>query len=275
MIGHGEPASGVCTIIRAIDNIVSMSSDSVLHLRSLNEHITSIIRMRPILMVKLRARRVKGNVYESHEMANKPLVSISAFAFQGTNAHVIVAQCIKDEYPGYGPIFLRYSAFSSSLWKFRQLWLPPMHPLLTKVEVKYNPNEYIRYLAYIDSTASQSYLFDHCVNGRPLFPATGFLELATAAARGTGSTEPGAIRKVVIPSPLLLKMKNCCASRTYNRRRREDVVAICDIEIRGNVTVSTYGRDRVHARGDFTTTRSSHSLPTSFTSIIMFSSFTN
>ena len=64
------------------------------------------------------------------------------------------------------------------------------------------------------STPALAYLWDHRVNGRPVFPGAAYFEMAAAAARGLavgGAASPGgvveaALQEVAIVAPLLLPL---------------------------------------------------------------------
>jgi hypothetical protein len=213
----------------------------VLHLTALNDHIVTIQSMRSLGLVKLRADRVATPPVTRDRLGADAVraVSISAFAFQGTNAHAIVAASSSDRRRELS----RTPDAGFMLWDAKRLWIgPPAHPFLSSANTltsAQHPAVFIH--ARIGAAASQAYLWDHRVSGRALFPAAGFIELATAATRGTASSTSSGLRDIIIPSPLLLGRKAGIAAS-------EDAVEIvCELALMsGDVVISTSGV--VHVR---------------------------
>ena len=82
----------------------------------------------------------------------------------------------------------------------------------------------------------------HRVSGRALFPAAGFIELATAATRVTCTSDTAALQGVAIPSPLLMRNPKQGGGGDANA-----IAVVCDIGMmRGEVVIRTPAG--VHAR---------------------------
>ena len=210
-MGHSEPAAGISSMIRAVGVLQRAAVPPVLHLTALNEHIITIQSMRAPGLVRLLADRVAKAPTTRTAGATAGgggvgAVSISAFAFQGTNAHAIVAGSGSGS-GGRG----RTPDSGMTLWDAKRLWIaPPSHPMLSSFSAPLESSStlaassIIFIHAHIGAAASQAYLWDHRVSGRALFPAAGFMELATAAARATCASGAAALTGVAIPSPLLM-----------------------------------------------------------------------
>jgi len=223
-IGHGEPASGISSLIQAIVSLRRESAPAVLHLSKLNHHIITIQNARPVELAKLASRRQLSTVETSR------LSSISAFAFQGTNAHAILQDEKTDD-------AFDYEKSSFQVWNSEKLvFHVAAHPMLSQVSSKDSVN--FRFLASISATASQSYLFDHQVNGRALFPAAGMLELGSAAARSGASSCSSVLYAVGIFAPVILD--NDAMSS----------IVTCDIDIcQGSIQIGSNSRPGCNAKG--------------------------
>ena len=93
----------------------------------------------------------------------------------------------------------------------------PAHPMISQVSSQDHVT--LRFLARVGATASQSYLFDHQINGRALFPAAGMLELASATVRSNSPSCPSILYTLGIFSPLVLEIDEI------------NTVVACDVDI--------------------------------------------
>lgn len=248
-VGHGEPAAGICSVIRAIRSLECHVAHPVLHLRTLNNHIVTIQRMRAPGLVGLRADRVASPAPERPTgRSNIGGVSVSAFAFQGTNAHAILASN-----NGFDGRLRTLGSCGTMAWDARRLRVrPPSHPFLSGATVVLTGSlnvsaasvsaASVRFHARVSATASQAYLWDHRVSGRALFPAAAFMELSTAAVTGAGTVSDGSdiqnsvstLTKVVIPSPLLL-------GNIPDRGAAAEIVVVCKVNLLGELVVESPG----------------------------------
>lgn len=131
------------------------------------------------------------------------LSGISAYAFQGTNAHALVARA-----PQALPNTSRPAAAS---WQREGHWVgSPVHPLLHSCRLSGagSPRRAALQLdCQLSGTPRLSFHWDHRVGGRVLFPGTAFFELATAAAKaasGRAGAASVALLAAAIPAPLQL-----------------------------------------------------------------------
>lgn len=181
-----------------------------------------------------------GGVRPSSLPAHLPAESacargVSSFAFQGTNAHVLLAQPASAGMADLGSaasggrVGGGASASSSSSWP---LWereyahvLPPAHALLMRARAaaaatRAGSSQLLQLEADLTHAAT-AFLRDHVVNGKIIFPGAGYMEMALAAVhiarhgsmQGAAGGKPGdtgvpagtiALADLQISAPLLL-----------------------------------------------------------------------
>ena len=200
-MGHTEPASGAVGVCHAASLLAHKATDAVLHLRQMNPMITSLLQAHaaarlPAPFVPRQA--AAGAVGSPAEGSWEAGTGVSAFAFQGTNAHAVLLSAS-------GCLAARCAI--SSLWQRRRLWYTvPPHALLSQLAAS---RPVVQLQAKL-GTATLTYLWDHIVAGRSLLPGAAMLEAALAAARLLlESSSPAAAPTLalcgsIIPEPLVL-----------------------------------------------------------------------
>ena len=199
-IGHSEPAAGVMNMLHACMAQQAFSSLPILHLHSLNPHIISAFDQ----------SATQGKVHLPRQAAamaapgGTPILSgVSAFAFQGTNAHMLLQ--------GAAPSSPRHSVAagaSSLVWQQGRHWLAPQPHMLLTAFVK-NAGSVLLMQCQLNQPKLAGFL-DHRVMDKALFPAAGFLELAHASAQASlqsavaHSPQQVVIGGISIPVPLEL-----------------------------------------------------------------------
>ena len=138
-LGHAETGAGAVGMMRAVQALRSSSQPGILHLRALNPHVKSTLddarkALRTGAASNERAcssarqpaplgRQLAG----SSSAVQSRRGGVSAFAFQGTNAHVTLA---------YAPPTADAIAVETApvpLWQRRRFWyLPEQHALLRR-----------------------------------------------------------------------------------------------------------------------------------------------
>lgn len=142
-----------------------------------------------------------------HSTAGQLLCGISAYAFQGTNAHAIIQRTPLDGAPNSPP---NTSHPAIALWQKEAHWVgPAVHILLhsTRSVAAGTSKAAVRMECRLSATPRLSYFWDHRVGGRVLFPGAGFFELSTAAIKAaTGKAGAAAVglAGASIPAPLQL-----------------------------------------------------------------------
>jgi 3-oxoacyl-(acyl-carrier-protein) synthase/surfactin synthase thioesterase subunit/acyl carrier protein len=163
ILGHGEPVSGHFGSAMAIESIQCLINIPILHLQQLNPYLTKSIKGDGLWP----CRQTCSNSLVS---AEKKSISISAFAFQGTNANLIISQNSRiTERAMVAHVPLRQSS----------MWVYPMS-LSTLIRA----HRYARGLALelkIDGSLRHT-LCDHVANGRRIVPFTSILGIYTEAS---------------------------------------------------------------------------------------------
>ncbi len=142
-------------------------------------------------------RQAAGMIGSASEAV--PLTAgVSAFAFQGTNAHVIMAAATSaaSSHP-YG-----CSHMAGSFQQQRH-WIAPMpHAMLLTAQIS---NKSMTYHADL-ATPANAYLMDHVVSEQCLLPATAFFELAYSSVKlsFTAAAATAALVDAMLAAPLQL-----------------------------------------------------------------------
>ena len=133
------------------------------------------------------------------------LSGVSAFAFQGTNAHALLARPEGGSLPDT-------SRLAAVGWQREACWVaPPVHIMLHSARstgVGSARKAGLQMECHLSATPRLASFWDHRVAGRVLFPGAGFFELATAAVKmaagKTAATVSAALAGISIPAPLQL-----------------------------------------------------------------------
>ena len=182
-VGHSEPASGVTSTAHAFAALMHACSQPSTHLRSLNPHVASILGVES--KRSLVASRQPAPLCEQPFGAPGAtgLAGISSFAFQGTNAHILL-----HHKPAADPQQMRYAANSrlrSGLpWQRQRAWVAPqLHVLLTAAHRPASKPQQAVMECVIGGTASLAYFREHEVTGKGLMPGAAFFIVALAAGQ--------------------------------------------------------------------------------------------
>ena len=147
-----------------------------------------------------------------HAPSGQLLCGVSAYAFQGTNAHAIIQR--PPEAPAGGSAagaagLPNTSRPTVALWQKEAHWVgPPVHALLHagRPLAGGSRKASLALDCQLSATPRLAYFWDHRVGGRVLFPGAGFFELATEAAKASagkaGAT--ASLAAATIPAPLQL-----------------------------------------------------------------------
>ena len=177
----------------------------MLHLTSINPHVANTIPRAGALAIPRQT--APGGPAALADGQAEPLWGVSAFAFQGTNAHALLAAArfeASEELAG-----------PRLAWRRSRFWVaPPPHSLVDRVASS-KPRGSTIFEAEL-WRPKQAYLWQHVVSGRPIVPGAAFLETAAACLRiATASGISAGVTMVVgstIPMPLLLPAAGQLAS---------------------------------------------------------------
>lgn len=174
--GHKEPASGLFGLVNAIEQCKNSTIQAMFHLTFLSRHIA------PYLCTGGNIE--EGKAWCIHRQkcsnlsskANKNMnAGTSAFAFQGTNSHIIT------------------STFENSA---REVRISILRGLLSRIDYNISLKYYCviktnaillhcdKVLAtFCQNSVSQQYLHDHRIQGKAVFPAAAFLEIISSCSQ--------------------------------------------------------------------------------------------
>ena len=206
-VGHGEPAAGLAGLLFTNRTANASVQIPLLHLRSVNPYVVSTLdeyknRSGSVAMLPRTFAPC------SSELASS-IHGVSAFAFQGTNAHAVVRSGAEFSVSTIPPVF-------GAVWKHRRYHvLPELNSLLRVVNTD-PKRKSVSFLAELE-TARLSFLWDHKVKDASIFPGAGYFEVCCALAREMQmdhrSSDVVGIVDAVIPSPMILPQMQAKRSR--------------------------------------------------------------
>ena len=189
--GHAEPAAGTVGIAHAVSILRHQHTSMLPHVRSPNPHVLSIPKAEgegsQMKVPRQPGARICGEA--AHAMG------VSAFAFQGTNAHAILQPCSPNE--GISAI--------APAWKRQRFWYTVKSTaILHQAAVK---QELVSFQTVL-SRAALAFSLDHQIQGVALFPGAGMFDLASSAClalSGDGSTASFGLLGATIAAPLAMQ----------------------------------------------------------------------
>eukprot|EP00854_Cymbomonas_tetramitiformis_P000816 gene816-1294_t len=203
--GHAEPAAGALGVAHATMCLAHCRAAPILHLRRTNPYVVSGIcadehsgtpqRLeiglpRTLGMdASLGCRRIKG---------------ISSFAFQGTNAHVLLVAA-----PPAAAARSAVHAASSRLLYVSKHWSHAVGSPLTSAALLGGTGGALVGFEALLEHPPLAHIWDHVVLSRSLFPAAGFFEMGVATARTLGPVDApefvgSACVDVAVTTPMVL-----------------------------------------------------------------------
>eukprot|EP00889_Picochlorum_renovo_P002070 jgi/Picre1/29100/NNA_004493.t1 len=188
-MGHAEPAAGLAGLVHAQTATGADLSLPMLHLVHMNPYVSAVFD----------SAEQAVSIPRQSAGTNLSVIGTSAFAFQGTNAHVILSST--DRYASKSKPKLVGDKRNLMLQK-KHLWLvPSVFRFLQRTTCRRKAT-----ILSVDLRASQnSYLWDHMVQGRHIFPGAGYFEMSNSAARLlTGESSTIALLDSSIPSALVM-----------------------------------------------------------------------
>jgi hypothetical protein len=221
------------------------AAQPILHLTALNPHVASTIpHPGAFFLPRQHAPSSSGQAAAPADTA----WGVSAFAFQGTNAHALLALAGADS-----AAVLTLVNPRSTAWAKERFWIGP------------EPHALVACVARVATTAGaagtavlfeadlmqpkRAFMWDHAVAGRPILPGAAFLEAAagclhTAAAAGDDGVRL-LLTAVTIPAPLELPS-------AAGSKGKQQLLLQCQMEISsGRVRIASRsgGSSREHMYG--------------------------
>ena len=229
-LGHSEPAAGAVGIAHMCLAFAQQAALPIMHLRSINPHVQPMLGPLSALHSSVYMPRQPAGMQHSggHSSAAPGLVAgVSAFAFQGTNAHVIM-QAASGSHQQAGP---PAASTIRPLHCRQRHWIAaPAHAMLLHAGASHG---LISFQADVASPGC-AYLLDHVVSDQPLLPATAFFELACASVRLASGDSSAAVMGVTLAVPMKLQPKSDPGSGLVTVQLQH-----------GSLTASSYSHDRL------------------------------
>lgn len=212
-LGHAEPAAGAAGMLHALHCMHSGSAVGLLHLTAANPYIVGSLEQAqeaaPTCGAMLWMPRAPSARGISGAAADA--IGVSGFAFQGTNAHVILARLPTLQDMRQLPNLTALAAGSCSsgaaaAWQPRRHWFMPTSHRLLGIHVPRGTGS-SRFETELTFSPALAYLWQHRVSGRAIMPGAAMLEAGFAAA---ASLLPGEVQGTAalvnagIAAPLLL-----------------------------------------------------------------------
>ena len=233
--GHGEPAAGAVGLTRMALALEHGRSSQILHLTQLNPLVANLLQGQTSVRIPRQAAP------DTWGRAEQRLGGVSAFAFQGTNAHVVLGAARGDGY--------EVARASAVAWKRARCWYAdPPRVFLARAAAPQRHT--ISVQCRLSGCAPLALLWDHVVNGRVLLPGAALFELVAEAIAGTSNTSaalaPAAAQANPLATDLALLRPGVLASHDVS-----DNVLTCSVSAAGPEpqAVAVFRGDRLlHAR---------------------------
>ncbi len=214
-MGHTEPVAGAVGVVQAVRTLGDWATAGLMHLRTVNPMVGSLLeahteggKAHPFLP---RGDGVGQLAQAGSQDGQQALLGVSAFAFQGTNAHALVVRDDSGSAEGVARVA------PQPLWRRQRYWFAAAPHMLLGGVLRSGGGA-AEWEAEISSSPAAAYLWDHRVGGRALFPGAAMFETAMGACSLTLQHQPGnpvqsavpALVSVGIPAPLVLSQPQAC-----------------------------------------------------------------
>jgi 3-oxoacyl-(acyl-carrier-protein) synthase/acyl carrier protein len=225
-MGHAEPAAGGVGLQRSLASIGCLATLGTFHLNEVNQYVVGALDQckSPLAWIP----RTPG---AQHAVTN---IGISGFAFQGSNAHLIVGgHSSKATHCSDSSIDLEAKAV---LWRCIAHWfIPPTRRFSLQARVG-TPSAPVVIVECDLQHPSLAYLWQHQVNGRSILSGTAMFEAITASTVSLLGHADASLIDTALHAPLLL-------SNTSTVLRSKVIKSQGNVELE---SVSKSGR-QVHA----------------------------
>jgi len=207
-LGHLEPAAGAAGILTAIDKLTSYQTERILHLTTVNPYIASD-----------NSSATTPSMYASRCIGAAPVpsvIGISGFAFQGTNAHIVIGSLSSTTTYEADDSSDSIAILNKNCWHRSRHWFaPPPHPLLERV------HRSSKGVIIMQCNMQRlSFLLQHVVKGRSILPGIAMFECALAAlfTLNVADNQVPVLTSSSITAPLLLTVKKAPTMMTITQQ---------------------------------------------------------
>lgn len=265
--GHAESAAGLVGVVESNRSLTSFSFADLRHLIAVNPYVAQTLPSNvslPILMGKAQGVLALEKIVDEHKMA---CMGISSFAFQGTNAHTVLAYSYYSSWYG-----VQQNAARTQ--RHQQFWAgSTSHAVLQMCTPILGSAMEIHFTGSLPHSARLASIWDHQVNNRAVFPGAGFLEMTSAAfvihsslIQNTG--RHCSLVSVSIPVPLILSL---LATVDVSPNSRSSTIS-CKVQtLVGSFMIESASTNQQHAK--LHAAGSLGILPTSMTMITSLNQF--
>jgi len=160
--GHAEPASGFVGLVQVSMQLQGHHICHVRHLKRLNQFISSSFKSSRLPNIPRQNASLVCQRYH-HQ-------GISAFAFQGTNTHVIASPRDK---------MVSFNCQINCIWMKSRFWFTEPANILIH---SYHSANHGNAVFSVDHASVKTILLDHIVSGRAILPASAMLEMCWSVA---------------------------------------------------------------------------------------------
>lgn len=177
-VGHTEGAAGTAGLVQALISLQTRAIAPVLHFRETNRHVTNAIEGRKSRRKQPAESRSATDLSLTKLVAGSQggATGVSSFAFQGTNAHTIVAYDGSPTDSPSGP----FIAPSLRGWDRSTYWYAPLPHELVDHAVKHTRDTCS--VALRISHASSAWMAEHVVARRAVMPLGAFVVALAAVS---------------------------------------------------------------------------------------------
>eukprot|EP00963_Diacronema_lutheri_P010289 scaffold1006_cov464-Pavlova_lutheri.AAC.1 len=210
IFAHTEAAAGLLSVALAWKYSLNCSERGNAHLRFVSPMVISSMSGNRRAPFRIHCYIARDRAAMPTAKSSAPCIDgISAFAFQGSNAHAILQSTI---HPIQHNIYAEASKFRTQLtscyWPANHMWLLPVHATVSTNQITIS--------AFLGRPGC-SFLLDHVVLDRMIFPGAGYMELVSSASSlvlesGEASAAQGVLVGGSIPQPLVLQPNEAAGS---------------------------------------------------------------
>jgi 3-oxoacyl-(acyl-carrier-protein) synthase/acyl carrier protein len=204
-MGHAEPAAGGVGLQRALASINSLATLGTLHLSEVNPYVVGALEQ-----CKTPLAWMPRTPSAQHAVKT---IGISGFAFQGSNAHLMVGGQISSE------TGLAFAAKTVHWRRTAQWFIPSSRAFSVRAKFGSTPSAGVVMVECDVQHPGLAFLWQHQINGRSILPGTAMFEAIHASTVSLlGHTEASLIG-TALHAPLLLPKTSTVLSAKVDRNQ--------------------------------------------------------
>jgi 3-oxoacyl-(acyl-carrier-protein) synthase/acyl carrier protein len=161
LLGHGETGAGITSLLCGLKKTFKLQCSGIMHLISINKHI--ILNLSKSLLFSV------PRCHKYYSIKNLIHISISSFAFQGTNAHSIICTHFNQYFLVQNP---------AKLFLAETHWPVPLKLFSQSYFFEEKGSNILHVCFQLDHIEDASSLRDHKVCSKSILPAASFLQIS-------------------------------------------------------------------------------------------------